>query len=244
MITPKQIEEATMSAEKRASAKNDLFAFYIGRPITYVMTIPFLYTNISPNAVTWISFIPVITGLCFMCLGRSTPILFWGWFSFFLWSMFDGIDGNIARYKKQFSKLGDTLDAAAGYFAMAFIPLSAGVAAAHQNNSVIPISGLSSDWFIVLGALSGMFTILPRLIMHKAINSTGEKNIGEVKDRKGYSFSKLVALNLSSTPGAVQLLLLVAVFIPAFDVYTIFYFIVNFMIMILSLRSIFKGGDK
>ena len=43
MITPKEIEQKTMSPEKRKSAKNDYFAFYIGRPLTYVLTIPFLY---------------------------------------------------------------------------------------------------------------------------------------------------------------------------------------------------------
>ena len=43
MITPKEIAQKTMSAEKKNSAKNDYFAFYIGRPLSYVLTIPFLY---------------------------------------------------------------------------------------------------------------------------------------------------------------------------------------------------------
>ena len=42
MITPKDIEEKTMSPAKRAMAHNDYFAFYIGRPISYLLTIPFL----------------------------------------------------------------------------------------------------------------------------------------------------------------------------------------------------------
>ena len=51
MITPKEIEQKTMSPEKRKSAKNDYFAFYVGRPLSYILTIPFLYTNITPNTV-------------------------------------------------------------------------------------------------------------------------------------------------------------------------------------------------
>lgn len=43
MITPKDIENKTMSPEKRKSAKNDYFAFYVGRPLSYILTIPFLY---------------------------------------------------------------------------------------------------------------------------------------------------------------------------------------------------------
>ena len=44
MITPKEIEEKTMTPAKRAMAHNDYFAFYIGRPISYLLTIPFLLT--------------------------------------------------------------------------------------------------------------------------------------------------------------------------------------------------------
>lgn len=240
MITPKQIEEMTMSPQKRATAKNDLFAFYVGRPITYVLTVPLLYTNISPNTVTWISFIPVFLGLILMWLGRGTVALFWGWFSFFMWSMLDGIDGNIARYKKQYSKMGDTLDATVGYFAQALMPVAAGIAAAHHIGFFTEQFSFNPENYIVLGALSGLWTVLPRLVMHKAINSTGDKDIGAVKDRSHYSLAKIVALNISSPPGACQLLMLVSVFLKTFDLYTLGYFLVNTVIMVASLRSIFK----
>ena len=49
MVTPKMIEKETMNSEKKKTAKNDYFAFYIGRPLSYVLTIPFLYTNITPD---------------------------------------------------------------------------------------------------------------------------------------------------------------------------------------------------
>ena len=240
MITPKQIEEATMTPEKRASAKNDFFAFYIGRPLTYVLTIPFLYTDISPNTVTWISFIPVFLGLGLFWFGSSTPAFLLGWFCFFMWSMLDGVDGNIARYKKQYSKIGDTLDATVGYYAMALIFVAAGIAAFHCPGYASGLLGMSQETYIVLGALSGLWTVLPRLVMHKAINSTGEKNIGGVKDRKDYSFAKIVALNISSPPGAVQILLFISVFLKSFDLYTVGYFCINTLIMVMSLRSIFR----
>ena len=241
MITPREIEKVTMSPEKKASAKNDYFAFYIGRPITYVITVPFLYLNISPNTVTWFSFIPVLVGLLLLWIGESRITLTVGWLSFFIWSMLDGVDGNIARYKKQFSKMGDTLDATAGYFAMAIMPLAAGIAAAHHPGFFTLYTGISSETFIILGALSGMWVIIPRLTMHKAINSTGEKNIGGVKDRKGYSISKILALNLTSPPGAVQLLLLLSIFVKTLDLYTVGYFILNTLVMVFSLRSIFRA---
>ena len=106
MITPKEIEQKTMSPEKRKSAKNDYFAFYVGRPLSYILTIPFLYTNITPNTVSLISIIPLIVGFVLMYFANSTGMMILGWACFFLWNLLDGVDGNIARYKSSSRPLG------------------------------------------------------------------------------------------------------------------------------------------
>lgn len=118
MITPKMIEEKTMNTEKRKSAKNDYFAFYIGRPLSYILTIPFLYTNISPNTVSVLSIVPLGIGFFLMYFATNKMMLIVGWGMFFLWNLLDGVDGNIARYKKNFSKMGSVYDAMSGYVAM------------------------------------------------------------------------------------------------------------------------------
>lgn len=242
MITPKEIEKKTMGPEKRKEAKKDIFAFYVGRPITYVLTVPFLYTNISPNTVSYISFIPIVLGFILLAEGKSKLTLFWGWFCFFLWSMLDGVDGNIARYKKQYSKIGDTLDAATGYFAMALIFFGAGIAAAHDISGVGEIFvDMSNEQYIILGGLSGMCMIMPRLIMHKAMTSTGSQDAGGMKDRTNYGMVKIIALNITSIPGLVQILLLVGIFTHTLNLYTIVYFMINMFVMIVSLRLVLKG---
>lgn len=240
MITPRDVEKKTMSPQKRETAKRDLFAFYVGRPLTYILTIPFLYTNISPNTVSYLSFIPTILGFVFLWVGQTKSALVWGWFSFFMWSMLDGVDGNIARYKRQYSKIGDTLDAAAGYFAMALIFLGAGIAAANGTDKLLCGLPIRSADYIVFGGLSSLFTVLPRLIMHKAISSTGDKDAGGVKNRATYSFSKAVALNITSIPGFVQIFLLICILTDTLGLYTIGYALVNCVVMIISLRSVFK----
>jgi len=60
MITPKDIENKTMSPEKRKSAKNDYFAFYVGRPLSYILTIPFLYNTlpIFENCFLYLAMFP------------------------------------------------------------------------------------------------------------------------------------------------------------------------------------------
>ena len=241
MITPKDIEKQTMSPEKRKSAKNDYFAFYIGRPLSYVLTIPFLYTNISPNAVSLISIIPIIIGFVLMCIGKTKTVLLIGWLMFFLWNLLDGVDGNIARYKKQFSKMGSVYDAMSGYIAMILSFFGWGVAAAHNPGLFQSIVRFPLDCYVVLGALSGIFVIFPRFIMHKAITALGDQStMKSVKDKSEYGFVKLVALNLTSIAGFVQVLMLIAVLLNIIDLFTIGYFILNFMVMVVSLRNIFN----
>ena len=241
MITPKDIENKTMSPEKRKSAKNDYFAFYVGRPLSYILTIPFLYTNISPNAVSLISIIPIIIGFVLMCIGTTKTMLIAGWLMFFLWNLLDGVDGNIARYKKQFSKMGSVYDAMSGYIAMVLSFFGWGVAAAHNPGLFQSIVQLPMDFYIILGALSGIFVIFPRFIMHKAITTLGDQgSMKTVKDKSEYGFVKLVALNLTSTAGLVQVLMLIAVIFNIMDLFTIGYFVLNFMVMVVSLKSIFN----
>ena len=56
----KDMAQKTMTPEKRKQAKNDFFAFYIGRPLSYVLTVPFLKLKIKPNTVSLISIFPSI----------------------------------------------------------------------------------------------------------------------------------------------------------------------------------------
>ena len=242
MITPKDIENKTMSPEKRKSAKNDYFAFYIGRPLSYILTIPFLHTNISPNTVSLISIIPIIVGFLLMCIGNTNTVLIVGWLMFFLWNLLDGVDGNIARYKKQFSKMGSVYDAMSGYIAMVLSFFGWGVAAAHNPGMFQNMIRLPLDSYIILGALSGIFVIFPRFIMHKAITTLGDQgSMKSVKDKSEYGFIKLVALTLTSIAGFVQVLMLVAVIFNIMDLFTMGYFILNFMVMVVSLKSIFNA---
>ena len=203
--------------------------------------IPFLYTNISPNAVSLISIIPIIIGFVLMCIGTTKTMLIAGWLMFFLWNLLDGVDGNIARYKKQFSKMGSVYDAMSGYIAMVLSFFGWGVAAAHNPGLFQSIVQLPMDFYIILGALSGIFVIFPRFIMHKAITTLGDQgSMKTVKDKSEYGFVKLIALNLTSIAGFVQVLMLIAVLFYIMDLFTIGYFVLNFMVMVVSLKSIFN----
>lgn len=242
MITPKDIEEKTMTPEKKAMAYNDYFAFYVGRPISYLLTIPFLYTKITPNQVTLISVIPILVGFVLSYIGTSLNTFVWAWFCFFLWNLFDGVDGNMARYRKQFSRMGSVYDAMMGYVAMVLQPFAWGIAASHVKGLISNFVCMPSDLYIIIGALSGIFVIFPRFIMHKAISQLGgEEELKSVKDKASFSLSKTIALNLTSATGFMQVFMLIAVFFNAYDIFTLVYFFINGAVMMASLVSIFKG---
>lgn len=241
MITPKEIADKTMSPAKRAMAHNDFFAFYVGRPISYILTIPFLYTNIMPNTISLLSMIPLVIGFIIFYLATSKNMLVIGWILFFLWNLLDGVDGNVARYRKQFSKMGSVYDAMSGYLAMVLTFFSVGIAAAHFNGSVDMLISVDKNIYIILGALSGVFVIFPRLVMHKAISTLmDESSVKNVKEKENFSPIKVFALNLSSVTGGAQVLMLIAIIFNLMDIYTICYFIFNLLIMIVSLYSVLR----
>lgn len=234
----KDLAEKTMTEEKRAQAKNDIFAFYIGRPISYVLTVPFLKMGISPNTVSFLSLFPSIIGFFLIGFGNTMTLKIVGWCMFFLWNLLDGVDGNIARYKEQFSKNGALWDATSGYVAMVLSFYSMGIGCFYGDFTRLAIS---KEICIVLGGLSAILVIFPRLIMHKRISSMGEdKNAKEYKDKSSYGILKVIALNLISISGFVQVLMLLSIVFKFMDIFTIAYFVINLLICIVSVRKLLK----
>ncbi|CEY19288.1 WciO [Streptococcus pneumoniae] len=228
----KDIERKTMSPAKKAMAKNDYFAFYVGRPLSYLLTVPFVKTNITPNQISYLSIIPLIVGFIIMIFTTDFVVLLLAWFLFFLWNLLDGVDGNLARYREQYSKDGSVVDAMAGYVAMVLTYFGAGIVAAHLNDS---------DIYIILGALSGISLIFPRLVMHKYINTVAQdESVSSIKDKSDFNTIKILALNMTSITGIPQVLLLLAILTNQWVLFTLVYFTINFLLMIFSLYSLFK----
>lgn len=228
----KDIERKTMSPAKKAMAKNDYFAFYVGRPLSYLLTVPFVKTNITPNQISYLSIIPLIVGFIIMIFTTDFVVLLLAWFLFFLWNLLDGVDGNLARYREQYSKDGSVVDAMAGYVAMVLTYFGAGIVAAHLNDS---------DIYIILGALSGISLIFPRLVMYKYINTVAQdESVSSIKDKSDFNTIKILALNMTSITGIPQVLLLLTILTNQWVLFTLVYFTINFLLMIFSLYSLFK----
>ena len=244
MITIKEIEEKSMTPAKRAMAKNDIFAFYIGRPLSYALTIPFLYTNLTPNAISMISIVPAVLGFIAACAARSKTGMIVSWILFFMWNLLDGVDGNVARYRKQFSKMGSVYDAMAGYIASALMFYAAGIMAAHSTGPLVRGGLVTAEILVICGGLTAIVALLPRLVMHKAVTTTMDKDaVKDVMDKADYGIVKTIALNLRSCAGGAQVLLLAAILLNITDLYTICYLLFNTAVMVMSLRSVLKEKD-
>lgn len=234
----KDMAQKTMTPEKRKQAKNDFFAFYIGRPLSYVLTVPFLKLKIKPNTVSLISIFPSIIGFLLVGFGNTLTIKLIGVLMFFLWNLLDGVDGNIARYTKQFSKTGSLWDATSGYVAMVMTFMAMGTGCYYGECTFLLIDQVL---MVVLGGISAILIIFPRLVMHKRMTSIGnDEKTESVKDKSQYGIIKILALNLISISGFIQVLMLLAVIFKMMDIFTICYFIINLLICVVSVTKLLK----
>mgnify|MGYP000354563112 FL=1 len=80
--------------------------------------------------------------------------------------------------------------------------------------------------------------------MHKTISSLGTScDVNFVKDKSNYGLIRLFLLNLISISGFVQVLMLVAIIFDAMDVFSLFYFLLNFVVMLFSICNIMKKNS-
>lgn len=235
----RDISKKTMTEEKRKQSKNDIFAFYIGRPISYVLSVPFIKLKVKPNIITFISFFPSIIGFILVGFGPLLWQKILGWFFFFLWNLLDGVDGNVARYNEDYSKTGSLWDATSGYIAMCLMFFSVGIGCYFGNQIIF--NNIDKVYYIIIGGLTSTLTIFPRLIMHKRISSIGkDEYTNEVKDRNSYSILKVIGLNLTSVAGFSQVLMLLSIIFKFMDLYTIFYFVIFLGVCVLSVKKLLK----
>lgn len=244
MITPLKIARATMTDEKKRTDRIRPFAYYIGRPISYVFTVPFLYTKITPNMITVLSILFALAGFVVNSIYATQLMLTVGWILFFLWNIFDGVDGNVARYRKQFSPLGTAIDAMGGYVCVICMLFSGGIAAYNMTNVLDVYLPWDKIALIICGGFAALFNIFPRLMLYfiKATVKSDEdvKNAGRVNDKRNYGFVKIVALNIMAPSDGMMLLYIAAIWLNALDIYTYAYFVLSFLGMMASLFVMFK----
>ena len=131
------------------------------RPLSYGLSAIFYNLNLSPNFITFISFIFIALGFLSTISGQKSLIIC-GFISFVFYHILDQCDGNIARYTSKSSNLGDFLDTIVCYIYLFIHPLSYIFLLASRDQ-------LSINKFTLLIIGSCLLPILGRLFYQKSL---------------------------------------------------------------------------
>ena len=237
MITPKQIEKKTMTPEKRKIDKNNLFGYWICRPISYILTMPFLRLGVKANTVSLISIFASIAGFLLLGFSASKNMQIIGVLLFILWAELDCVDGNIARYTGQASAYGMLWDATAGYLALSLMHFAMGLSVMHEPNRILPMI-IPDYWYIAFGGLISLSALFTRLVMHKKMLLFSKNEGITFTDKSNYSLPQIIALNLTSPSGFTTIFMLFAVVADGAREFILIYFLMHVIITIISMKRL------
>ena len=111
---------------------------YLNRPISVRITKCLLKTNITPNHVSFLSFVLSLIGGIFFFLGGYINLVVGGILAQ-VSSIIDGCDGEIARLKFQVSDFGEWFDAVLDRYADAMLLFGLTLHIYSANRSIFPL---------------------------------------------------------------------------------------------------------
>ena len=226
-MTFKEIYDIAVPIAKRKEEKFNIWVTIAVRPLSVLVTKPFLGTKVKPTQITAFSLLCSLAGFFVLSFSHTMPLKVLGWILFFAWAVLDGVDGNYARCSNQCSQLGDLLM----YFAC-------GIVAFYDNNLLRLVEPY---WYLILGGATAIFSIFPRLVMHKKKSyGNGSDAVKELSDKKTFGLSQIVAMNLVSPSGFMQVILLGCILFHTTNLFIGFYFVINLGIMSLSLYKLLR----
>ena len=236
---------------KRAQDKNDIWLFFVARPISLILTELFLKARISANQTTYISMCVGLAGCGLLAFG-SYGVRIVGVLLVCLWIVLDCVDGNIARVKQTQSHYGEFIDALSGYLMNSLVFLSVGIAAYSEPGALLefvaPIVVDDPYILIIIGAWASLAIILPRLVYHKFMNTFPEAARAEFKSEAKlsaglYHFGYHIVHNITSFAGFLTPILLLATIFRLLGVFALFYAVVNTGVFIVTTgRMVIKGN--
>ncbi|MBR2238874.1 MAG: CDP-alcohol phosphatidyltransferase family protein [Prevotella sp.] len=232
-----EIYNVCVSESKRKTDKMIPWVYYVMRPISILLTKPLLKTNITPVNVTFASMVATLIGFVLIGFGQETQTRLWGFFAFIVWGLLDCIDGNIARCKGLASTRGALWDATGGYMALTLMYFSVGIGAFNDTNA---LEFLDKYLYIVLGGLTAIMSIFPRLVMQKKKADGGTDTVKGVADKANYSITKIIALNVESAIGITQVILFLAIIFHFLNIFILCYFFINIVITVYTLYNLLK----
>lgn len=210
------------SEHKKYIDKLDIWVYLIVRPLSNILTWIFLRLHLTANLATLVATLIGFIGTVLLMIPGHTLL---GLILINLWIVFDCIDGNIARTTKTSSKIGEFLDGVSGYIFLSLLYMGIGVSVFHDYGLII--GSRNQAWiYILMGAVTSMACILPRLIDNKAKTMfTNYKS--DVSNKDGYSPIFILALNISGVAGLANPLMIIAYATGTLNLYLVAYFCIQ-----------------
>ena len=160
---------------------------YIIRKISGFITGLLVKTSVTPNQVTIISLILGIASAAFFSHGAHTYTIIAGLF-YFISTVFDQCDGEVARYKQMTSDFGKTFDIIVDSIVNATITIGITIAIYKTNGSGLSIiAGLLAMTGIVISLL------LTTYFSHENNNNTGTKEMLDRLNNKDFFYIIMLA---------------------------------------------------
>jgi hypothetical protein len=129
---------------KRTSEIEEFTNVHFIHPISSWLVLKFIKLNITPNMISSFGMICGLTaGVCYYNYETSF-FAFFGFLLMFMWHVFDGADGQLARATQNFSEIGKVIDGVCDY--VTFISVYVGISLA-----LIPLYG-SEIWYLSIFA--------------------------------------------------------------------------------------------
>ncbi|MFE6749027.1 CDP-alcohol phosphatidyltransferase family protein [Kitasatospora purpeofusca] len=141
-----ELREVCQPRAKPASRNGERWAgrMYM-RAVSLRVTRQLVRTSVSPNTLTWLMVVcGVGAGAALLVPGLPGAVLFQGFL------LFDCVDGEVARWKRQFSTAGVYVDRLGAYPADAALMVGAGVRAARGGSELWVSVGLAAALGVVL----------------------------------------------------------------------------------------------
>lgn len=241
---------------KKLSDRDDLWLYFVIRKISFYITWIFLKFGFSANQTTYITIIIGVVGCGFLtCNNYRIKVI--GALLVNFWIIFDCVDGNIARFKKESSKYGEFIDALNGYLMNALLFLCVGIGAfncpefSFKFISRLFVFNINGNILIVLGAWSSITNILSRLIFQKFMNTFRTVKSTEIKPRSNVNSSNsvyhkmyFIIHNIVSFSGFLTPILFLATIFRLLNIFVIFYAIVNTGVLFATIAQIIFKTHK
>ena len=234
----KEVYGIALPESKKKEERCNFWVYLVVRPLSVLITAPLTNTKVKPTTITKWSIASLIVGFFIICFARTIEWTLVGWTFFFIWAILDGVDGNLARCTNQCSHLGDLWDTMGGYLSMVLMYFSLGVYAFFDNN----LFDFNEKYLLlILGGGTAIMSIFPRLILQKKKNyNIASEAVRAYTEVSSFSITKMIATNLISPSGFMQIIILVGLCFHFSNILIAFYFVVNFVIMMTTLKSLLK----